>query len=143
MIFYLNQVPSQICCNLASNFLIMLIRQTKQAPEKNFFMLPTVKYLGHELGFDTIKSISSKIAATHKLFSPTKKIELMTFIGSMNFYSKPVDKLHVKMKPMYDLLHDYIEFNRNNELETLFQQYKSSSTKNVNLTLPNTILLLF
>ena len=37
----------------------------KLAPEKSFFMLPNVKFLGH--GYYTIKPIHSKIAAIHKI----------------------------------------------------------------------------
>ena len=39
----------------------------KLAPEKSFFMLPKVKFLGHEIGYKTIKSIHSKNAAIHKI----------------------------------------------------------------------------
>ena len=38
----------------------------KLAPEKSFFMLPKVKFLGHENGYNTIKPIHSKIAASQK-----------------------------------------------------------------------------
>ena len=71
----------------------------KLAPEKDFFMLLTVTYFGHEFGFNTIKPIQSENAASHRNPSPTTKIELMRSIGSMNFYSKLFDKLHVNMKP--------------------------------------------
>ena len=37
----------------------------KLAPEKSFFMLLKVKFLGHEIGYNTIKPIHSKIAAIH------------------------------------------------------------------------------
>ena len=33
------------------------------APEKSFFMLLKVKFLGHEIGYKTIKHLHSKIAA--------------------------------------------------------------------------------
>ena len=35
----------------------------KLAPEKSFFMLLKVKFLGHEIGYNTIKPIHSKFAA--------------------------------------------------------------------------------
>ena len=38
----------------------------KLAPAKSFFMLLKVKFLGHEIGYNTIKPIFSKIAAFHK-----------------------------------------------------------------------------
>ena len=45
----------------------------KLAPEKSFFMLLKVKFLGHEIGYNTIKPIRSKLAAIHKIPSPTGK----------------------------------------------------------------------
>ena len=51
-------------------------------------MLLKVKFLGHEIGYHTIKPIHSKIAAIHKIPSPTGKVGLMSFIGALNFYTK-------------------------------------------------------
>ena len=80
-------------------------RNLKLAPE-NVFMLLTVKRLGHEFGFDRTKTIQSKIAAILESPSPTTKIELMRFIGSMIFHSIFIDELHVNMKPLYVSLQD-------------------------------------
>ena len=46
----------------------------KLVPEKSFFMLLKVKFLGHEHGYNTIKPIHSKIAAIHKIPSPIGKL---------------------------------------------------------------------
>ena len=47
-----------------------------------------------------------KIAAIHKIPSPTGKVALMSFIGALNFYTKFIEKLHINLKPFYDLLHE-------------------------------------
>ena len=60
----------------------------KLAPEKSFFMLLKTKFLEHEIGYNTIKPIHSKIAAMHKIPSPTGKNALKSFIGALNFYTK-------------------------------------------------------
>ena len=78
----------------------------KLAPEKSFFMLLKVKFLGHEIGYNTIKPIHSKIAAIHKIPSPTGKVALISFIGALNFYTKFIKKQHINLKPFYDLLHE-------------------------------------
>ena len=57
------------------------------------------KFLGQEIGHNTIKPIHSKIAAIHKIPSPTGKIALMSFIGALNFYTKVSEKLHINLKP--------------------------------------------
>ena len=101
-------------------------------------MLLTVNFLVHEVGYKTIQPIHSKRAAIYRIPTPASKIELMRFIGFMNFYSKFIEKLHVHLKPFYDILHDDTKFHWNNELETLFRKIKHSITNYVTLTLPNT-----
>ena len=71
----------------------------KLAPEKSFSMLLKVKFLRHEIGYNTIKPFHSKIAAIHKIPSPTGKVALMSFIGALNFYTKFIEKLHINLKP--------------------------------------------
>ena len=61
-------------------------------------MLLKVKFLGHEIGYNTFKPILSKIAAIHKIPSPTGKVALMNFIGALNFYTKFIEKLHINFK---------------------------------------------
>ena len=110
----------------------------KIAPEKSFYILLTVKFLGHEIGNNTIKPVSSKVDALHKLKTPTSKTELMRFIGSMNFYSKFINKLHISLKPFYTLLHDDIPFEWTPDLDKLFNQIKLSLSKEAELAIPNT-----
>ena len=71
----------------------------KLAPEISFFMLPKVKVLGHEIGYNTNKPNHSIIAAIHKISSSTGKVALMNFIGALNFYTKFIEKLHINLKP--------------------------------------------
>ena len=110
----------------------------KLAPEKSFFMLLKVKFLGHEIGYNTIKPIHSKIAAIHKIPSPTGKVALMSFIGALNFYTKFIEKLHINLKPFYDLLHENTPWKWTDEHESLFQKLKMSLTSETELTIPNT-----
>ena len=59
----------------------------KLAPEKSFYMLLKVKFLGHEIGNDTIIPIPSKTEAIKRIPSPKEKKDIMQFLGSVNFYS--------------------------------------------------------
>ena len=110
----------------------------KLAPEKSFFMLLKVKFLGHESGYNTIKPIHSKIAAIHKIPSPAGKVALMSVIGALNFYTKFVEKLHNNLKPFYDPLHENTPWKWTYEHESLFQKLKMSLTSETELTIPNT-----
>ena len=110
----------------------------KLAPEKSFFLLLKVKFLGHEIGYNTIKPIHSKLAAIHKIPSPNGKVALMSFIGALNFYTKFIEKLHINLKPFYDLLHENTPWKWTDEHESLFQKLKMSLTSETELTIPNT-----
>ena len=88
----------------------------KLAPEKSFYMLLKVKFLGHETGNNTIKPIPSKIDAIKRIPSPKEKKDVMQFLGSVSFYSKVIEKLHINLKPLYTLLHDDVKFQWTPEL---------------------------
>ena len=110
----------------------------KFAPEKSFFMLLKVKILEHEIGYNTIKLIHSKIAAIEKLPSPSGKVAFMSFIGAPNFYTKFIEKLHINLEPFYNLLHENTPWKWTDEHESLFQKLKMSLTSETELTIPNT-----
>ena len=90
-------------------------------PEKSFFMLLKVKLLGHEIGYNTIKPIYSKIAAIHKIPSPTGKVAQMIFICVPNLYTKFIEKIHNNLKPFNDLSHKNISWKWTDEHQSLFQ----------------------
>ena len=110
----------------------------KLAPEKSFYMLLKVKFLGHEIGNNTIKPIPSKIEAIKRIPSPKEKKDVMQFLGSVNFYSKFIEKLHINLKRLYTFLHDDVKFQWTPELEKIFQNVKNTTTANTELTIPNT-----
>ena len=61
--------------------------ELKFSPEKSFFMLLKVKFLGHEFSYITTKPVHSKIDAIHKLPSPPGKIAFLFTI----FYMKTLN----------------------------------------------------
>ena len=62
----------------------------------------------------------------------------MQFLGSVNFYSKFIEKLHINLKPLYTLLHDDVKFQWTPEVKKIFQDVKNSMTADTELTIPNT-----
>ena len=62
----------------------------------------------------------------------------MQFLGSVNFYPKVIEKLHINLKPLYTLLHDDVKFQWTPELEKIFQDDKNTMTAETELTIPNT-----
>ena len=55
-------------------YVISTKHNLKLAPEKSFFTLWKVKFLGHELVYNTITPIHLKIEVIHKLHSPAGKV---------------------------------------------------------------------
>ena len=101
-------------------------------------MLLKVKFFGIEIGNNSMKPIPSKIEAIKRIPSPKEKKVVMQFLGSVNFYSKFVEKLQINLKPLYTLLHDEEKFQWTLELEKIFQDVKNEITAETELTVPNT-----
>ena len=97
----------------------------KLGPEKSFFKLLKIKFLGHKIGYNTIKPILSKVDAIHKSPSPTSKVALMSFVGALNCYTKFIEKLQINLQPFYDLLHENTLWSSTTEHETLFHKLNS------------------
>ena len=62
----------------------------------------------------------------------------MSFIDELNFYTKFIEKLHINLKPFYDLLHENTPGKWTEEHERLIQTLKTSLTSDTALTLPKT-----
>ena len=64
-------------------------------------------------------------------------VVLMSFIGALNFYTKFIGKLHINVKPFYELLHENNPWKQTDDYESLFQKLKMSLTSETELTIPN------
>ena len=62
----------------------------------------------------------------------------MRFIGTINFYNKFINNLHVNLKPLYTLLHNDVPFKWTPEHDALFEKIKVSLKKDATLAIPNT-----
>ena len=60
----------------------------KAAPDKSYFFLTRVKFLGHIIEKNNITPLKSRIDAIQKLQPPTNKKKLQELIGMINFLSK-------------------------------------------------------
>ena len=80
----------------------------------------------------------SKVDAIHIIPSPTSKSALMSFIGALNLYTKVIEKIHINLKPFYDLLHENTPWLWTTEHEALFHNLKNALTSDTELTIPNT-----
>ena len=83
-----------------------------------------------------LHQVTQKLQLFIKFFS-YGKVALMSFIGALNFYTKFIKKLHINLRPFYDLLHENTPWKWTDEHGSLFQKLKMSLTSETELTIPN------
>ena len=110
----------------------------KAAPDKPFFFLNKVKFLGHVISRDEIQSIVKRVDALRNLKSPQSKRDVMKVLGCLGFYSCYIKNLHVDSQPFYDLIKDFTPFHWTEEHEILFNSLKERIHKVTVLAVPST-----
>ena len=113
----------------------------KAAPEKTFFFLKKVKFLGHFISSEGIQPIVKRVKDLRNLKSPECKRDFMKVLGCLGFYSCYLKNLHVDSKPFYDLIRDSRSFYWTEEHEKIFQMIKESINEETILAIPSTEFL--
>ena len=117
-----------------------LLRQAglKAAPDKTFFFLKKVKFLGHVISADGIQTIAKRVDALRHLKSPQSKRDDMKVLRCLGFYSCYIKNLHVDSQPFYELIKDSTPFHCTEEHEALFTSIKERIHKDTVLAVPST-----
>ena len=110
----------------------------KAAPDKTFFFLRKVKFLGHVISPDGIQPIAKRVDALRNLKSPQSKRHVMKVLGCLGFYSCYIMNLHVDSQPLYDLIKDSTLFHSTEEHEKLFNSIKERIHRETILAIPST-----
>ena len=69
---------------------VLLKENIKAAPDKTYFMLKKVKFLGHIIEDKKVKPLTSRIDGFQKLESPKSIKALQRYLGTINFLAKYV-----------------------------------------------------
>ena len=109
----------------------------KAAPDKTFFFLKKVKFLGHVISPDGIQPIAKRVDALRNLKSPQSKRDVMKVLGCLGFYSCYTKNLHVDSQPFYDLFRDFPPFHWTDDHEALFNSIKERIHKDTVLAVPS------
>ena len=96
----------------------------KAAPDKTFFFLQKVKFLGHVISPDGVQPFAKRVKGLKNLKSPENKRDVMKVLGCVGFYTCCIKNLHVDGQPFYDLIRDSTPFHWTHEHEKLFQSIK-------------------
>ena len=78
--------------------------------EKCVFAAEEVKFLGHIITAEGVKSDPDKVKAIVEMETPQTKVELQRFLGMINYLGKFVPNLSEKTAPLRELLKKDIDF---------------------------------
>ena len=110
----------------------------KAAPDKTFFMLNKVKFLGKIIENKKIKPLTSRIEGFQKLEPPNSMKSLQRYLGTINFLAKYVYGMQPILQPLYKLLHKETEYKWTKEHQTVFEKMKQTITKQLEIRITDT-----
>ena len=82
---------------------VLLKKKLKAAPDKTYFMLKKVKFLGHIIEDKKEKPLTSRIDSFQKLEPPKSMKALQRYLGTINFLAKYVYSMQPILQPFYNL----------------------------------------
>ena len=88
----------------------------------------SISFLGHVIDAEGLHPTSEHITAIREMPSPTNTSELRSFLGSITYYSRFIENLHVICVPLYRHLKKGNTFNWTNGDEELFKKLKQILT---------------
>ena len=110
----------------------------KAAPDKTFFFLRKVKFLGHVVSKEGLFPKASQIDGIKKLKSPESQTEVLGVLGVIRFYSTYIINLHVDAKRLYELANTENKFQWLPCHEAVFQKLKDRYCHDNANAIPNT-----
>ena len=110
----------------------------KTPPEKTFFFLKKVNFLGQVISPEGIQPIAKRVKDLKNLKSPESKRDFLKGLGCLGFYSCYIKNLHVDSQPLYDLIKDSTPFHWTHEHGKLFQSIKDRISEDTILAVPST-----
>ena len=116
---------------------ILLKENFKAAPDKTYFMLKKVKFLGHIIEDKKVKPLNSRIDGFQTLEPPISLKALQRYLGTINFLAKFVYGMQPILQTLYNLLQEESDFKWTKENQTIFEM-KRTITHNLEVTMPDT-----
>ena len=100
-VFMQSQTKDEMFIVLEKYYQILLSKNMKAAPDKSYFFLTRVKFLGHIIERNTITPLKSRIDSIQKLQFPSNK-KIQEFLGMLNFLSRYVYKMQLYLRTFYN-----------------------------------------
>lgn len=74
------------------------------------FLKREIVYLGHEIGYNSIKPLVNNVVAIKNFPVPKTKKNIQQFLGKVNFYLEYIPQSTVLLEPFHNLLRKNVEF---------------------------------
>lgn len=91
---------------------------------KCIFAQCKIKYLGHEIGKNCVKSLNDNVIAIRNFPTPRTKKHIRQFLGKINFYQEYIPRSTIILEPFYNLLRKNIEFKWTKICQDNFEKIK-------------------
>ena len=98
----------------------------KLKPDKCFFMLQEVEYLGHKISAKGLEPIPEKVRAIVEAPAPRNVSQLKSFLGMLNYYGKFLPNLSTCLAPLYSLLQKKHHWSWGEKQRKAFEKAKAS-----------------
>ena len=108
----------------------------KLAPTKCKFMETEIKYLGHIINEEGVKTDPDKISSIKEWKIPGCKKELQTFLGFCNYYRRFIKDYATMSSPLSSMLKNDSKFMWTEESKSMFYKLKEQLTQPPVLALP-------
>ncbi|XP_065092789.1 uncharacterized protein K02A2.6-like [Ochlerotatus camptorhynchus] len=102
--------------------------------EKCKFCMSQVKYLGHIIDRDGIRTDPEKVSAISQMPPPRNVTELRSFLGAVNYYAKFIKEMHLLRKPFDQLLQKDRQWDWKEECKRSFLRFKELLKSDLVLT---------
>ena len=90
------------------------------------FKSSSVTYLGHVIDHEGIHPSTHKVDAIRNAPPPSNVVELRSWLGLVNYYSRFLENLSTKLGPLYELLKKDVSWNWSSECAKAFQACKDA-----------------
>ena len=104
-------------------------RNVKLNKDKCTFAKSEVKYMGHLISKDGLKTDTQKVESIQQMERPTNKKKLQQFLGMVNYLAKFIPNLTNKTAPLRILLEKDVEWFWEDEQQKSFENLKECITQ--------------
>ena len=93
-----------------------------------------VKYIGHIVDQNGIRTDPEKVSAIVKMPPPRNVTELRSFLGAVNYYAKFINEMHQLRRPLDQLLQKDAKWMWSKECQSSFKRFKELLQSDLMLT---------